>query len=197
VPDLTIAWKKRNLEICGLAAREIRALDHPPLCGLPRDPGGFGLYGPTGSGKTWALAQVAATLVPSCAMLRFVGRCPESQDAAADRSLLWLNWGEQANVIRRAPLDVSDLVRDAKQARALFLDDIGAETCKQADDFAFGILKEIVDFRYRHEMPTWWSSNLGPAALAAHYGGPFASRLVAAWPDYAFNGPDRRLAAHA
>jgi hypothetical protein len=85
-------------------------------------------------------------------------------------------------------------VAAAKRAGALFLDDIGAETAKTDADFALGILREIIDARYRGEKPTWWTSNLAPEGILAAYGGRIASRLFDAWPDHAWLGLDLRLA---
>jgi len=175
------AERRAALIDAGVAPREIRALDHPALVALPKASGGFGLYGPTGSGKTWAMVQTADTLMETYWWWH--------------RSFLWLNWPEQANLIRRAPLNVGKLIAAAKDKMVLFLDDLGAETCKTADDYAFGILKEIVDFRYRHEKQIYWTSNQDAAALNEHYGAGFTSRLIGAWPEYAYKGPDRRIAS--
>jgi DNA replication protein DnaC len=106
----------------------------------------------------------------------------------------WLNWPETANIWKRRPLEINLDVEHVKLVDRLFLDDIGGEVIKGCDDFSLGILREIVDYRYRHSMRTWWTSNLSPNELNDVYGARLASRLTSTWKPYEIEGIDLRIA---
>jgi DNA replication protein DnaC len=184
----------------GLEARELDALDHPPLHTLPGGKGGFGLVGGTGSGKTWALVQRVAGVVqdaitrqpdPSRARLIWV-----DGDIARDRRVLWVNWHDQAEDIQRRRFD--DVWVDAWSAWAedvpiLVLDDLGRERYEGLKDPARSALVRVLDTRHRRKATLLWTSNLTAEELTAFYGAAMASRILGTWPAYEVEGQDLRL----
>lgn len=173
----------------GVGREELGALAEDPIHHLPKDGRGFGLWGDTGNGKTWAMVRVAADLVE-----RHVRFSSFPDAAVLDFGwLTWANWPEQANLCKRKALSIDGWVSRVKAGRYLFLDDLGGEVLKGSDDYSLGILKEVLDARYRASKATWWTSNLAPEGLVDLYGSRLASRLLSAWKPYRVDGPDFRL----
>lgn len=177
----------------GASPRELEALRLPPIHVLPNIPSGHGLVGPTGTGKTFALVRLAADLVEQVVQ---ANPCPAQANMPQERSVKWLNWPEWAEQLKRTARDqesTATLVERWKEARTLFLDDLGRERVKDKNDYSLAILDEVIDARYRYLLPTYWTSNLSPAELAEFYPSRLASRLLATWPPQVIEGEDLRL----
>jgi len=184
----------------GLAPIELMALDHAPRHQVPDARGGFGLIGPTGTGKSWTMVLHVARLVehsvcrqpdPTTATLLWV-----DGDVARDGRLLWVCWYDQAESIRRRRFEkvwVDSWAEHAEDIPLLVLDDIGREPCDGANDSAREVLGRVLEHRYRFQLPVFWTSNRTREELTAFYGGPLASRIFGTWPDYEATGNDLRL----
>lgn len=181
-------------ESVGVGARELGALELAPIHALPAIRTGFGLWGETGTGKTFSFVQIAADLVERHVMMSSV---PSQAKLPAEGYLVWVNWPEKAEHLKRmvigAGYDLSNWVRRCKETRYLFLDDLGRERIKDENDYSLGLLTEILDARYRANKATWWSSNLSPDELAQLYKSRLASRILSAWPPFHVEGSDMRL----
>jgi DNA replication protein DnaC len=96
----------------------------------------------------------------------------------------------------RNPADMEDAVI-AKYAPfsgvsiALF-DDVGAQ---KVSDYTVDAWYKIVDRRYRHNLPTFFTSNLTPKELAATLGARTASRIISG-ALFELTGEDRRTKKH-
>lgn len=184
----------------GLAPIELQALDFAPRHQVPNAPRGFGLTGPTGTGKSWALAYHLAVKVdqavrsqkdPAKAMLMWI-----DGEIVRDRRLLWVPWLNQAEAIRRRRMEkvwVENWAETAEEIPTMVLDDIGREQKDSANDPAQEVLQRVLEHRHRHRMPVIWTSNRTREELANFYGGPMASRILGTWPDYEVGGQDMRL----
>jgi DNA replication protein DnaC len=185
-------------EFVGVGAREMGSLDLEPIHSLPEIRTGYGLWGDTGTGKTWAFVQVAAALIQRHVMFSAV---PSEARLPAEGFLVWVNWPERAESLKRMVIgggqDLAIWVRRCKSTRYLFLDDLGRERIKDESDYSLGLLTEILDARYRANKPTWWTSNLSPDELASLYKSRLASRILSAWPPYHVEGSDMRLGGTA
>lgn len=180
---------------------EMQALDAGQRQELPNSPGGFGLLGPTGTGKSWLMAQLMARRVeeavrlqpdPARATLLWI-----DGDVARDRRLAWVVWLDQAQQIRSRARDekrwIWNWVEMAQEVPFLVLDDLGREEVSLREDAAREALQRVLEHRYRNRLPLWWTSNRTREELTAFYGGPLASRLMGTWPDYELGGQDMRL----
>lgn len=181
------------LRTIGVAPREMRALD-VPVKHLTPEIAGFGLIGKTGSGKTWALVQALADDIESAV------RESGSPDVALlpTRYARWLNWPDEAENLKgmvgqHYTTEIEDLVETWEECHALFLDDLGAERIVGEDDYSLGILRRVLDARYRQERPVYWTSNLNLKSLAGIYGARLISRVAQAWPATVIRGEDMRL----
>ena len=183
---------------CGLAPRELRALELTPFRTVRDVPTGYGLIGGTGVGKTFALVRHAADRVE-----QIVQACPLPSEARLPFAwATWENWPERAEEIKRLSTkqgrDLEEWIQRAKVATCLYLDDLGRERIKGEDDFSLGVLAEIVDHRYRQGSPVFWTSNLGsPDEFGKIYPGRMVSRLLSTWPPFLLRGEDLRLSAGA
>nr|WP_320132364.1 hypothetical protein [uncultured Holophaga sp.] len=189
----------RTLELLasiGLGRREMRSLELAPLFDLPspRDRG-FGLIGPTGTGKTWRLVQALGTHLDGIVMA--------SEDPAnAYRPLNyaeWVNWPDAAEKIKGMVAkgyhaDIVDLVESWETCGLLFLDDLGQERVTGENDYSLGVVRSLLDQRYRADRPVYWTSNLGPKDLVGIYGARMVSRMKEAWPWTVVERRDMRLA---
>lgn len=180
----------------GIASEELRALDAPAIHPVP-DRKGYGLWGPTGVGKTWMLVQVAARILDA----KHVRLRPDPSTALLPDSppwIMWVDWPEQAEILKRKVVGggsgINAWVDRCKEVRFLFLDDLGRERLKGNDDYALGVLSEIISSRYRSQKAIYWTTNKGPEDLISLYGSRLASRLLSAWPPFQVDGQDLRLA---
>jgi len=189
------------LEKAGMAPQELEALQHAPLHVLPPRPAGFGLVGPPGTGKTWSIAHYVARLVD-----QLVRRQPNPDradllwidgDVARDARLSWVNWHDQVEDLHRRRFDdvwVDRLAGWWEFVPILVLDDLGRERHEGAKDPAQAVLQRVLDHRYRHRLPVFWTSNLGTKQeLEGFYHHALVSRILGSWPPCEVEGQDMRL----
>lgn len=182
----------------GVALREMKALDVQPIHSFDVPYSGFGLTGKTGLGKTWALVQFFGAVVDE-----IVGDGPNSRECVPARFSFWVNWPDQAECLKRMVSgngdgqDLNEFIERAQTCQYLFLDDLGQERIKGAEDYSLGVLKEIIDHRHRNDLPLFWTSNLTVPQLANLYGSRIVSRMMEAWPPVQVQGKDLRLSGMA
>ncbi len=85
----------------------------------------------------------------------------------------------------------------AKEAQFLFLDDIGAEQLKDDSDWYKSIIYEIIDYRYRQNKSTIFSSNYSKTELVEkrHYDERLVQRIMEMCPlEYHMEGEPMRIA---
>ena len=176
----------------GMSPYEIKCNQYKHDIDLPMDDDdpGFGIIGPTGTGKTVAIAKHMIDWV-----IGFMGDEPR---LAPNNFAVWSNWPDEAENIKSltGPANwdqLENLEWRMKTCGRLYLDDIGQERIRGEDDFSLGHLRTILDSRYRAGLPVIWTSNLKPEQLSATYGARTVSRMIQAWPPIMISGPDRRL----
>lgn len=195
--DDIIAARMRD---CGVARRFLAARANDIEPGVRAAMGDFFLrrksfyiWGPVGSGKT----HLVAALVREA-----VRRSPEREVMAE---------GRLCRVFPSLPrmIYVPDLLREIKssfdpgslrttrqvyesyaEGFCLMMDDIGVE---KATDWTLETLSSIVDFRYRENLQTVITSNLGLGELAQRVGDRIASRIAEMCDVVELAGRDRRL----
>lgn len=185
------------LNLVGLSHVEIKAAHFDPILTVDDKPSGFGLVGPTGTGKTIYMAHRLAVLTD--AIVQNAERQHEAKYPCGE-SVLWMNWPESAELFKRwavsdDPRHTETQIDHAKSVGNLYLDDLGQERSKGEDDLSTAILREILDSRYRDGLPVFWTSNLDKIALANFYGARTISRMAEAWPGQRVTGQDIRLQA--
>ena len=182
------------LKQIGLSPREIQAVGLPPLHQITDRPEGFGLLGGNGAGKTWHMANRIGMAIQA-----MVDGCPNPAEARMpNRFARWRNWPDTAETFKAwvgqgFTQDVEDLVDQLCSCRELYLDDLGQERIAKVDDYALGFLRNILDARYRDNLPVFWTSNLVPVELGQTYGARTASRMLSAWPPIPVRCQDLRL----
>jgi len=182
------------LKQLGLSLVEARAVDAEPIHLVQDRPKGFGLIGGTGLGKTWALARHLGLQVQ-----QRVETAPDPARATLPHLFArWRNWPGTAEDLKRWVAlgyteDIADQVEQLATCRQLYLDDLGQERIVGAEDYALGVLREVLDRRQREGLPVFWTSNLDAPGLLRVYGARTASRLLGAWPPVKMQGPDLRL----
>jgi len=195
------ARTRELLARAGLEARELEALDHPARHAVPARPGGFGLVGTNGTGKTWALTHYVAGLVEAAVRSQpdpwRASLCWIDGLIARDRRLLWVNWHDQAERIherRFEPVWLNQWAEWAEDVPLLVLDDLGRERTSGEKDPARPLLARVLDARHRRKFPVLWTSNLvTPEALEAFYDPALKSRILGSWPASYVGGQDMRL----
>lgn len=176
----------------GLGAAELPALMFG-LRGAELPTSGATLTGGVGSGKTWRMAQEAGRLVDA-----EVDKSTTPDTALMPSGFLrWANWPEESESLKRKIAhgwhdDAADRVEDLRDCRYLFVDDLGQERIKRDDDWSLGAIKEILDHRYRANLPTFITSNLGIDKLSLVYGSRIVSRMLDAWPIIDFGNNNLR-----
>lgn len=189
------------LEKAGMAPAELDSLAHRPQLVLPSRPTGYGLVGPPGTGKTWAIAFRMAQVVdrvvrdqpdPNRADLQWV-----DGDIVRDARLAWVNWHDQVEDLHRRRFDdvwVDRLATWWEDVPMLVLDDLGRERYEGAKDPARAVLERVLDCRYRNKRPVVWTSNLeSKAELEGFYHHALVSRILGSWPPCEVSGEDQRL----
>jgi len=189
------------LERAGMAPQELQALLRTPLLVIPAQPGGCGLVGPPGTGKTWALAHHIARHVETV-----VRKQPDPNRAdliwldaevARDGRVAWVNWHDQVEDLHRRRFDDVwvDMCADWwERVPILVLDDLGRERYEGAKDPARAVLQRVLDHRYRRRLPLYWTSNLASQAqLEGFYPEALVSRLIGTWRPMEVEGRDLRL----
>jgi DNA replication protein DnaC len=179
----------------GLESREIRAASAERRADICERPQGFGLFGPTGTGKTWAMVQILAAALDAlvCSAID-----PETFGVRSSWAA-WLHWPGQADALKLLVgqgehQTIADRVELWSSCGMLFLDDLGQERVTGGEnDYALCTLRCVLGARYRRELPVYWTSNLVTKDLANLYGSPMVSRMWEAWPPQALQGSDMRL----
>jgi len=152
-----------------------RTIEADPLDAID----GLYLHGPTGTGKTQALASIARALIRS--------GYPEKR-IVFDRARAFITTVQD----RYSGGSVDEVIDRRRNAGVWLLDDVGTE--KLTPD-AFRIIEDILDHRDGH--PMVWTSNLTPDELVAAWAGVthtdrFRSRL-ATFRFLEVAGSDRRF----
>lgn len=160
---------------------------------------GFGLVGPTGIGKTCAMAAIVKLMIES----RWRHRMHADGFGCLRQFVYWLRWPEQVNSLRQmAASDQNGIARCQDMARVwanadvLVIDDLGAERLKSEyeTDWATSLLDMVIDHRYNEMRPIYYTSNLLVDELVDRYGSRMFSRLVGQNPALvAPSGPDLRM----
>jgi hypothetical protein len=159
---------------------------------------GFGFYGPTGTGKTLALAAVLKRM----ALERWLRLAPTQGLASKRQFARWVRWPEVVAEFRLtatqdgAQQETAALVECWSEVEVLVLDDLGAERARDdyASDWTTSLLDLVVDRRYNELRPTWWTTNLNLAEFVQRYGTRLFSRLTGQNPAFEVPaGPDLRV----
>ncbi|HET7480695.1 MAG TPA: ATP-binding protein [Rubrobacteraceae bacterium] len=87
--------------------------------------------------------------------------------------------------------DIDEWMAAVKNADLLLLDDLGAE---RANEWVRERIFVIVNHRYREELPTIFTSNIGPKDLASQLGERTASRIIGMCDWISLEGEDYREA---
>jgi len=182
----------------GLSPRELEGVDLEPIHQITDRPAGFGVVGTPGVGKTFLLVRRIGQIVEGLVADHHL----PAQAKLPFGFARWRNWPDMAEdlkswVAQDWTADVADLVEELSSCRDLYLDDLGQERIAKADDYSLGLLRLILDNRYRSNLPVFWTSNLAPVELNRVYGARTASRIFSAWPPVALKGPDLRLPRRA
>lgn len=189
-------WVKRQIDGSGMAPSEARADWSQVSLGKLPEGLGLGLTGPTGCGKTYAIAAL---------VMRLNRR--DIEEAASDwkegdyfgsyQTLLWESWPEAVGRLRsHGALEKSEeWLKGWCSVHYLVLDDLGSERIKgsYAEDWAASFLDRIVDTRYRYERPIYWTTNLDAGGLINLYGSRLVSRLMGPNPLVVMQGKDQRF----
>ena len=178
----------------GVSARELDAAEHQRIHKITVNPNGFGLIGGTGAGKTWLMVQILANYVDAIVL---ASGSPEKA-VVPYNCARWVNWPDVAEtlkswVARGFHGEIADLVETLQGTGMLFLDDLGQERVKDENDYSLGLLREVLDSRYREKRTVCWTSNLSVRALTVLYGARTLSRMLQAWPVIPIKGDDLRV----
>jgi len=137
---------------------------------------GIYLFGDAGSGKTHT-------------MFALFNRADASQDYG-----VWRFWSvpDFLSDIKSSFDDKTDgdPMKLAKEAHVLILDDIGAE---KATEWSTGILFELIDYRYRENKITLYSSNIDLDKMSEVLGDRITSRIRGSTRAIRLFGKDRRV----
>ena len=177
-----------------MGERELPAIDHQAM-GPSIPITGATLIGGVGCGKTWKLVQCAAGFVEVMVLSSVVP--PPEKALMPPGFLRWVNWPEESEELKRKISrgwmdDAADRVEDLRDCHYLFVDDLGQERVKGDDDWSLGAIKEILDHRYRVNLSTFITSNLGVDKLSLVYGSRIVSRMLDAWPIIDFGNNNLR-----
>jgi DNA replication protein DnaC len=140
------------------------------------DRGSAALLGPSGLGKTTALAAMAHRLI-DVAVANTLGTpgALESRELLNARRMAWLTGQKLVTARRFHPLGEGEapLVAGAMAASLLLLDELGAES-REPDPIVF----EVIDTRYATGLPTIVTSGLPSEQFIARYGDALWRRLT-------------------
>lgn len=135
---------------------------------------GLCLCGDVGSGKTHLVTGMARSLIEDRHVPTLFHTAPELLDRLRPSETgdqdAWASW--------------------AMNSELLVLDDLCAE---RSTEWTRERLFVLVNHRYRRNLPTVYTSNVGPNKLAAHLGARTASRILETSEFVLVNGPDFRI----
>lgn len=120
------------------------------------------LFGPTGTGKTYALLSLIKALYKREIPLYWI------------RYMNVKNLDEEILDRMRNHGTASSFLTSLSQSMLLFIDDFGVD--RLSERFIRDIY-QIIDYRWSHEKPTVFSSNLKPEEIKKLYGDRIFSRL--------------------
>lgn len=145
-----------------------------------QDGTGLVLLGPPGLGKTHLLAALTADAIRAGAFARYA---------------VWPDVVAEVKASFNLPRDVErrDLIGELKGAPFLALDELALKP--NATEFEHGLLFELIDYRYREQLPTVVASNATLASLPSAVGERIADRLTECGPALVLSGTSQRLAA--
>lgn len=159
------------------AAKEIQSERNAPIASITNGPSLL-LLGVTGVGKTHEAYGAMRELAVSGVYGQW------AVTTAADL---------YAALRPRHGIDSEAEFRRYRDARLLFVDDLGAE--RKPTEFTEEINFRLVNWRYEHHLPTLMTSNVEPKDLAARLGDRVISRLAEMCERIPMKGHDRRRRA--
>lgn len=137
------------------------------------------LLGPTGTGKTYqAYAAIRELAITGVAARWEVTTAPDMYGALRPRH----------------GIDSEAEFRRYRSAAILLVDDLGAS---KVTEFTEDVNFRLIDWRYKHHLPTLFTSNALPKDLADRLGARVASRLREMCQSIPVLGQDRRRGAAA
>lgn len=153
---------------------------------------GVVLYGPTGRGKTFAMAAMSRAMREAREPRSYVDRWIDWFEQLEDMQRAWKMRGEDAN--RFDPFAWAGRVPEM-----LFVDDVGSEKGKFLEEHGIERFAWLVNERYRCNRVLSFTTNLTPDEIKERYGTRVISRLheTTTWIELSEKLPDRRLAARA
>jgi len=191
-----VSWLLEKKEVPPLY---LEALVGDPILTFPAALGGGGMAGTSGAGKSYAMVRHMAALAQ-----QVVEGHPNPEGALWPAGLvMWASWIQKSEELKRwVSAGYHDLLENwieaAKGCRRLYLDDIGRERLTGPDDYALGILREVLDFRHGHKLSVCWTCNLSALELGNKWNDPaLVGRLVEAWPPVKVRGANLRLSHRA
>jgi DNA replication protein DnaC len=184
---------------CGLTPRLIASkkeqIDPRIYEALPTDKlRGFGMMGSAGVGKSCAIAWWLRHINE----IRYdylVGQADGKEIATLEETgyfnpkrFDWIYWPDCALAHQDANRFGTPIkgvypfaVQTLKDSPLLVLDDLGRER-GSIDSYTNQILDSVVNYRYEHNLPTIWTTNLEQEAFIAQYGMPMLDRLTGMSP---------------
>ena len=181
----------------GVNPRLFQALELEAHLTFPDNPGGAGMAGTSGAGKTFAMVR---HLADKAQAIVDVAHDPDVALWPA-RFALWVPWVQKSEELKRWVSQgqgeaLEEWVDYAKLCRWLYLDDLGRERVTGPNDYAHGLLREVIDYRHQSLLPVCWTTNLGAVEMGELYGDPaLIGRMVEAWPPMRVKGANLRLAS--
>ena len=187
------------LAIRGVSPRLMEALEGEPVLDFPDSPKGAGMAGTSGAGKSFALTRHLADHAQA-----ILAKHPDPDNALwPARSVVFADWIEQSEALKRMiglgqGEAIETWVEAAKTVRRFYLDDFGRERLTGPNDYALGIIREVLHHRHGHMLPVFWTTNLEVKALGDLYqDAPLIGRMIEAWRPVIVRAPNQRMARPA
>jgi DNA replication protein DnaC len=141
--------------------------------------GGIYLWGPVGTGKTYAMAALARHIICTCGL---ACRRVTFNDLLLDVRASWR---------RRGGPDEWEIICNYRRADRLILEDVAA--AGEERGIGLRVMLEILDWRCEHGLPTHFTSNRPPEDLEAIFDERISSRVIGSCDVLHLAGRDRRL----